>query len=79
MQEHMEKVIIYGGGGVALLFYAWAAWKGGRAGFGNRFLSFNRAGYITRDEKPGLFKGIITAYILAGCALLGVAAYHGLQ
>lgn len=77
MQEHMEKVVIYGGGGVALIAYAIAAWRAGRVGLGTRFLGSGSA--VERSQRPGKFKLFLAAYVLAGGFLLGLALYHGLQ
>lgn len=73
MQQHSEEIIIYGAGGLALLFYAAMAWKAGRIGLGNRFLRFGRPGHVQRAEQPRRFRLLLGLYVLAGCFLLGLA------
>jgi len=79
MQEYMEQAVIYGGGGVALLFYAFHAWKQGRIGLGNRFLRFGRPGHLERSANPRRFLIMLGIYVLAGSFLLGAGIWAWLQ
>ncbi len=79
MQEHMERALVYGLGGIALLFYGFMAWKAGRVGIGNRLLRFGRKGYVERSTQPRRFAVFVCAYFAAGCALLAAAFWAWFQ
>ncbi len=79
MQQLSDDIIIYGAGGLALLFYAAMAWKVGRIGLGNRFLRFGRPGHVEKATQPRRFRLILGLYVLAGCFLLGVAVFAWLD